>query len=169
MSHYQRSTKECTLAELRPELLEAIRSYLLKHGLSEIEAQIDMCCETVSKRQKQSALAALLGEEADQIYYTGVFITPQWLVWAHSGDKTGTTVISAQLTEIRAKPIASILARDAGLEVSGYVGGSNTQVRGYLGMGAEEAAQKFCALVKQATDTANPSRSLLDAFSFKRR
>jgi hypothetical protein len=168
MSNYKRFTRECTLEQLRPELVHAIRGYLQEHGLAEVETQIEMCCETISERQKASAIAALLREDPDKVYYTGAFVTPQWLVWARSGDKTGTTVVSAQLREIHVKPLASLLVKDAGLEVSGFIGNSRIHAGGYIGLGPEAAAQKFCEKVKQAVDKVNPPRSLLDVFTSKR-
>jgi hypothetical protein len=164
MSNYKRFTRECTLEHLRPELLDALRGYLLEHGLADLEPQILMCCETSSERQKTSALASLFGEDLDEAYYTGAFVTPQWLVWVRSGDKTGATVVSAQLKEIRVRPFASPFLKDAGLEVIGYVEGSSIQLRGYIGLGTELAAQEFCEKVKQAVDKVNPPRNLLDVF-----
>ncbi len=164
MSNYKRFTRECTLEQLRPELLLALRAYLQGHGLTDIEAQIVMCCETMSQRQKTSFLASLLGEDLDEKYYTGAFFTPQMLVWVRSGDKTGAAVVSAQLREIRVRPFASPLVDDAGLEVIGYVGDSSTRIRGYIGLGTELAATRFCEAVKQAVDKVNPPRSILDIF-----
>ncbi len=169
MSNYKRITRECTLEQLRPELRHALRDYLSERGLAQVEAKIVMCCETISEKQKGSALASLLGEDPDTIYYTGAFLTPEWLVWAQSGDKTGVAVVSAQLKDIHVKPFASLLVKDAGLEVSGYVGNAHIRMGGYIGLGTESAAQKFCDEVKRAVDAANPPGSLLDLFTSKRR
>ncbi len=168
MSNYRRFTRECTLEQLRPELLHALREYLLGHGLADVETQIVMCCETISEKQKTSFLASLLGEERDDTYYTGAFFTPQLLVWVRSGDKTGAVVVSAQLREIHVRPFASPLVRDAGLEVIGYVGDSRARIRGYIGLGTELAASRFCEAVKQAVDKVNPPRSILDIFRYPR-
>ena len=166
MSNYRRFTRECNLEQLRPELLLALREYLLGHGLADIEAQIVMCCETMSERHKTSFLASLLGEDLDEKYYTGAFFTPHMLVWVRSGDKTGAAVVSAQLREIRVRPFAAPLVNDAGLEVIGYVGDSNARVRGYIGLGTELAARRFCEAVKQAVDKVNPPRNFLDIFRY---
>lgn len=169
MSNYKRVTRECALEQLRPELLQPIREYLQGHKLTEVEAQILMCCETLSERQKTSGIAALLGDAPDKLYYTGILVTPDWLIWVHSGAKAGSAVVSAQLKEIHVKPFASLLVKDAGLEVFGYVGEARTHVRGYIGLGSEPAAQKFCETVRQAVDKVNPPRNLLDAFTSKRK
>ncbi len=169
MSRYKRVTRECTLEQLRPALLDAIRRHLRGRGLADEEAQIVMCCETVSERQSATGLGALMGSDPDEVYYTGALFTPKWLVWVRSGEKTGTAVVSAQLKEIRVRPFASVLVNDTGLEVMGYVGDSGAQVRGYIGLGPESAARKFCEAVKKAVDTVNPPRSLLDLFKFGRK
>ncbi len=168
MSNYRRFTRECTLEQLRPELLQALRDYLQGHGLADLETKVVMCCETMSEKQKTSFLASLLGEDLDDTYYTGAFFTPQMLVWVRSGNKTGAMVVSAQLREIRVRPFASPLVRDAGLEVIGYVGDSSARIRGYIGLGTELAATRFCDAVKQAVDKVNPPRGFLDIFRYPR-
>ncbi len=169
MSNYKRFTRACTLEQLQPALRQALRDYFAKHNLTEIDTDIMMCCETTSERQAQSALAALLGEDRDQVYYTVALVTPNELVWAHSGDKSGVSVISAKLKEIRVKPYTSLLVKDNGLEVNGFVGDAHAFVRGYIGLGAEPAAQKFLEVVKQAVEQVNPTRSLLDMFLSRHR
>lgn len=60
------------------------------------------------------------------------------------------------MKEIRVKAYTSGLTRDSGLEVFGFIGDSKGRVRGYIGMGPETAAQKFCEIVTQAVETVNP-------------
>jgi hypothetical protein len=167
MSQYKRSTRECAFEDLQPDLRQAMHAYLLQRNLAEVETQIEMCCETVSERQKPGVRLPFFGDHSDQVYHTGMFLTPDWLVWAHSGDQTGTKVMSAHLSLIHVRPYTSLVMNDTGLEVAGYMAGSNAAIRGYLGLGEEAAAQKFCDLVKKATDKANPHRSLLDVFRGK--
>ena len=167
MSRYKRFTRECRLEQLKPALLDAVRKHLAARGLADEEAQVVMCCETVSERQPATGLSALVKEDADEIYYTGALFTPQWLVWARSSEKSGTAVVSARLKEIRVKPFASLLVSDTGLEVMGDVGDPGARVSGYIGLGAEAAAHKFCEAVKRAVDKANPPRSLLDVFTIR--
>lgn len=169
MSRYKRFTRECTLEQLKPTLLEAIRKHLQARGLAEEEAQVVMCCETVSRRQPATGLSALVKEDTDEIYYTGALFTPQWLVWVRSSEKSGTAVISARLKQIRVRPFASLLVSDNGLEVSGMVGDPLAHVQGYIGLGPESAARKFCEAVKLAVDKVNPPWTLLDLFTVRRK
>jgi len=156
MSGYHRTTRECTLGQLRPELLQAIREYFQEHRLGDLETESLACCETTSKKKTIGRLASLLGDDPDTIAYTGILLTSQWLIWARSGDQSGAVVNAANLKEIRVKPFASGFGKDSGLEIVGYIGDSKGRVRGYLGMGPELAAQKFCEQVQQAIIKVNP-------------
>lgn len=156
MSDYYRTTRECSLGQLRPELLYAIREYFQKHRLGDLETETLSCCETTSEKKNVGRLASLLSDDPDTIAYTGVALTSQWLIWARSGDRSGTVVNAAELKEIQVKVFASRLTQDTGLEIVGYIGDSKGRVRGYLGMGPELAAQKFCEQVQQAIAKVKP-------------
>ncbi len=159
MSKYHRSTRECALAELQPELAQAIHTYLSQQRLSNVEVEILMCCETTSEKEPIGPLAALLGDDPDTISHTAMLVTPQWLVWARSGDKTGTVVQSAKLQDIQVQPYSSRLVKDTGLEVFGFVGATPRRMQGYIGMGPELAAQKFRQTVIEAIEKATPKKS----------
>jgi hypothetical protein len=156
MSDYIRFTRECSFDQLRPELTRAIREHAQNHReLGHVE-EVLMCCETTSERKRMGALAALMGGDPDTILYTGMLVTPQWLIWARSGDKSGIRVSSAKLLDIQVRAFASRLVKDTGMEVSGYIGDSKGRVRGYIGMGPEPAAQQFCDQVQKAIEKATP-------------
>lgn len=156
MSDYHRSTRECAVNELRPELLQAIRSYFQDHDLGDVETEPLICCETTSQKKSAGRLQARLREDLDSTVHTALLLTPQWLIWVRSGDRSGLGLSAAQLTMIQARPYRSLLTGDSGLEVFGYVGDSSHRLRGYIGMGAEPAAQKFCEAVQQAIAQVSP-------------
>jgi hypothetical protein len=157
MSAYIRFTRECSFGQLRPELVRAIREYAQNHReLGNVEVEALMCCETTSEKKSTGALAALLGDDPDTILYTGMLVTPQWLIWARNGDQSGSVVSSAKLQDVQVRAFASRLVKDTGMQVSGYVGNSKGRVRGYIGMGPEPAAQKFCEQVQKAIEKASP-------------
>lgn len=172
MSDYNRSTKACSLAELRPELSQAIhdyvelnqalRDYVRERRWNSIEEGIVMCCETTSTRKHSDILSTLMGE--DTIYYTGLLFTPDWLIWVRSGDKSGIQVFSANFKDVQVAAYHSKLVKDTGLEVVGYMGDPPRRMRGYIGLGPEEAARQFCEAVKQAeekvTKSARPKRRI---------
>jgi hypothetical protein len=157
MSDYVRRTRECPFGQLRPELVRAIREYAQNHHeLGNVEVEVLMCCETTSEKKSAGALAALLGDDPDTLLYTGMLVTPQWLIWARHGDQSGVTVSSAKLHDVQVRAFASRLLQDTGIEVSGYIGDSKGRVRGYIGMGPEPAAQKFCEQIQKAIDQVKP-------------
>ena len=157
MSDYHRFTRECSFGQLRPELARAIREYAQNHcEVDNVEGEVLMCCETTSEKKRAGALAALLGGNPDTILYTGMVVTPQWLIWARYGDQSGLRVSSARLQDVQVSVYASLLVQDTGLQVSGYVGDSKAKVRGYIGMGPEPAAQKFCEQVQKAIEQVSP-------------
>jgi hypothetical protein len=150
MSDYNRFTRICAFGNLRPELVQAIREYVHEQGLGGIEGEISMCCETTSERKQPGMLATLMGE--DTIYYTAILFTPQRLIWARSGDKSGTQVFAANFKDVRVKAFDSKLVKDTGLEVFGYMGDPPRRMRGYIGLGPEEAARKFCEEIMKAEE-----------------
>ena len=115
-----------------------------------------MCCETISKKRNGSKTFAWLSGKPDAIIYTGMLLTSDWLIWVHHGNVSGTLLNAANLSEIRADFHTPLFTKDAGLQIVGYIGGAKAGVRGYIGMGTDLAAQKFCEEVKQAINKINP-------------
>jgi len=115
-----------------------------------------MCCETFSTKRRASRLAAWLDGQGNAAIYTGMLLTSRQLIWVRSEDGGNVVLTAADLKEIRVRAYAALFARDAGLEIFGVIGNSKGRVRGYIGMGPEAAAQKFCDAVEQAIATVNP-------------
>jgi hypothetical protein len=156
MSDYNRTTRECSVSQLHPELRQAIRSYFQEHQLGNLDTETLMCCETISEKKSLGRLTSLLKGPEEATIHTGMLLTSQWLIWVKKGDQSGTVLNAANLKEIQVRTYASIFAPDTGLEISGFIGDSKSQVRGYVGMGTELAAQKFCEEVQKAIDIINP-------------
>jgi hypothetical protein len=156
MSDYNRTTRECPVSQLRPELRQAIRHYFQENQLGDPGAETVLCCETVSEKKSTNELVSWLNGGLDTTIYTGMLLTSQRLIWVKSGDKSGTQLTAAKLEDISAREYVSILPKDTGLEISGYAENSRSQMRGYIAMGSEAAAQKFCDEVKQAITKVKP-------------
>jgi hypothetical protein len=156
MSDYNRTTRECSVSQLHPEIRRALQSYFLEHQLGDWEAETLMCCETISEKKDFGRLISLLKGAGDRTIHMGMILTSQWLIWVRRGDQSGTLLTAANLKEIQVRTYISILAQDTGLEIFGFIGDSKSQIRGYVGMGAESAAQKFCEAVKKAITNVNP-------------
>ena len=156
MSEYVRTTRECSVNQLHPELLHAIRKYFQQQKLGHLEAETRRCCETISKKRNVSKTFAWLSSKPDTIIYTGMLLTPHSLIWVQHGNVSGTLLNAANLSEIRAEFYTPLFTNDAGLLIVGYIGNAKARVRGYIGMGADLAAQKFCQEVRQAINEVNP-------------
>jgi hypothetical protein len=156
MSDYTRSTTECSVRQLRPELRRTIDEYFEKHTLGDAETETLFCCQTVSERKEPGWLASLLGEKTGPPIYSAALLTATYLIWARTGLQSGVTVTGADLKYIRVRPYVSMFILDAGLQISGIIEGS-AKLSGYIGMGPEPAAQKFCDEVQQAIARVNPS------------
>lgn len=157
MGDYNRASRECTFGQLRPEIVSAIREYVLKHELGSLEAEIIACVETASEKKKKGLFAGFLGSDPDPVHHTGVLLTPAWLIWARSGAKYGVAVSSARLSEIEITDLASRFKDlgpkaidDEGLTVFGFVNGSPERVSAFIGLGSETAAYKFRQTVKSS-------------------
>jgi hypothetical protein len=58
MSDYTRTTRECAPAQLKPELLEAIRAHAAQHELGNVEADSRLCVEAAPRAVPSSRLPA---------------------------------------------------------------------------------------------------------------
>jgi hypothetical protein len=156
MSDYHRTTRECLVSQLQPQLLYAIRNYFQENQLGDPEIETQLCCETLSEKKHTGQLTSWLSGKSDTTIYVGMLLTSQTLIWVRSGDQSGTLLTAADLKDIQVKTYISILAHDDGLEVTGYTRNSLKRIRGYIGMGVGPATQNFCEAVEQAVAKANP-------------
>jgi len=156
MSDYHRTTRKCPVSHLHPELRKALQEYALSQGLADLEVDTLPCYETTSERKSSGNLTSWLSERPDTITHVGILLTPERLIWARWGDRSGSVVTAADLKEIKVKVFASALANDAGLEVNGFIGSSNSRARGYIGMASVQFAQECCDEVRQAINKVNP-------------
>jgi hypothetical protein len=157
MSDYTRITRDCPLNQIPPEPRQAIRDYFQEHELGDPEAETLMCCETVSERKHVSKLTTWLEGEQDKVVHTWLLLTSRWLIWVRRGDQTDMVLKAADLNMINVKEYKSILNKDTGLDIYGYIGESKNRVRGYIGMGSEPVAQEFRKQVRNAIDELKPA------------
>jgi hypothetical protein len=157
MSDYTRTTRDCPLSQIPPESRQAIQEYFRENGLGDPEKETLMCCETKSERKSASKWVTWLEGEQDKLVHTWLLLTAKWLIWVRLGDQTGMVLKAADLNMIRVKEYKSILNKDTGLDIYGYIGESKNRVRGYIGMGAEPVAQEFREQVQSAIDELKPA------------
>jgi len=156
MSDYNRTTRECSVSQLHPELFLAVRNYFQEHDLGDLETETIVCCETISRKKNANRLISWMNNGLDTTVYVATLFTPQWLVWVRSGDKLGSQMASADLKQISVRAYTSLFTRDSGLEISGRIEGSKGTMRGSIAMESALVAQKFCDEVNQAISKVNP-------------
>jgi hypothetical protein len=156
MIRYIRTTRECPASQTHPGLYQAIREYFQKHELGDPDTEALMCCETVSQAQDPGRLVSFLDGNPDSVTHLAILLTADWLIWARTGDRSGTSVTGAKLKVIRVKPFVTRRTKDMQLDISGFIYDSKEYVRGSLVIGPDEAAQKLCEMVEEAVLKANP-------------
>jgi hypothetical protein len=149
MREYQRKTRECSFSDFQPEIQSAIRKYVEKHELGDIEADALVCAETVSEKIKQSFLGKIFGG-ANYARNVSLLVTPERLLWCALDSRNNAIVLSARLAEIEISDFDSNLIQDSGLDVFGFINQSPERVQAFIGLGAEAAAQKFREMLKEA-------------------
>lgn len=153
MSDYQRTTRICTLDDLPVPLAQALWQRALDQGIKDLAQEALIVCETTSTKIKRSGLIhRLLGGDPDKMHLTGFVITPSYIIWGHHGEKRGTTVLSARLSEVQITPFASNFVPDSGIEVSGLISGFNERATAFIGVGEGAAANQLHQVLAQLTE-----------------
>ena len=157
MAYYRRSTRECSVSQLTPTLLQAAREYFQPHNLGDLETEVRLCCETISEMKTGSWLTSWLDAGEDSTIHTGILLTGQALVWMRDGNRSGVRAVGAKLINIHARAYSSLFSHDAMLEISGLLEDSKSNIRGVIALGPEAEAQKFCEEVHLAIEKVNPT------------
>src|SRR5687768_15314323 len=101
MQNYRRETYECEFYELQAELIEAFREHFMKYGLTNVERDMLICCETASFNRKVTGfLGKVTGGDPDPVHYSAIIVTPEWFLGARTGSQSGTYTVSAKLADI---------------------------------------------------------------------
>ncbi|GEM_PF-555123 len=158
MSNYQRSTRECSFEELRPEFQQAFLEYLKVHELGDLDPASYLCCETVSTLKKVSGLPAWLNGEQEAVFCTAILLGPENLVWARAGGSQtqAAQVHGTSLSLLKVKEVTSIMTLDTGLEIYGLMIDTKKVARGSIYLGEDPAAKKFYEATIRAVAKANP-------------
>jgi hypothetical protein len=153
MNAYIRSTRECTFEQMRPELAGAIRKHLEAYKLGEVESSLLICCETTSTRQKRG-----LFTKSGETLVTGMFVTPQLLVWTGRKEKGKPVVSSALLRNIDAQDFENTamyqVKPDSGMNICGRYTDMTKQGQTFIGLGPDPAGEKFRQVLQHAIQKA---------------
>ena len=152
MSDWKRTTKEVTLEGLRPEMVTAINHHLARYNLGSILSDALMSVQTDSEKVKKGLFGSA------ETVYTGVVVTPHWLVWAISRKKMQTAVLSAQLRDVVVQDYAQTnfakMIPDMGIQVNGRFTDASENVSAFIGLDDSAAGRKFKEIVIQAVQDA---------------
>ena len=151
MSDWKRTSREIPFENLRPELVQAIQGHIEQYNLGSILVDSLMCVQTDSEKAKKGLFGAA------ETVYTGVVITPRWLIWAVSGTKTQAAVLSAQLKDIVVQDYAQTqfakMIPDSGINVSGKFTDVSENGSAFIGLDGG-AGEKFKETVIKAVQDA---------------
>lgn len=156
MSDYIRTTRECSVNQLRPELFLALRNHFQEHGLGDLETENLLCYETTSTKKSTNRLVSWLNDGLETTVYMATLFTSQWLVWVRSGDKSGVQLSSAELKQISVRVYVSLLPKEFGVEISGHIENTKGMMRGVVAMESVSAAEKFCDEANKAIIKVRP-------------
>jgi hypothetical protein len=149
MNATARTTRECSLDSLQPDLLAAIRKHAEQYKMGDMESSIRMCCETISTEKKRGLFSS--GVETT---ITGTLLTPEWLIVAVKKGDEEPVVISGHLKNLQSHNFEDSamfkINPDAGLNITGRYSDVTKQGMVFIGLGPEPAAQKFRQAVKEA-------------------
>ena len=148
MSDWKRKTQEVLFESLSPEMIAAINKHIERYNLGPILSDAILCIQTDSLKEKKG----LFSEK--ETVQTGAVITPRWLVWATSGTKTDTTVLSAQLIDVVVQDYAQTefakMIPDSGINVIGKFTDVSESSTAFIGLDEGAAGNKFKETVIKA-------------------
>jgi hypothetical protein len=156
MSSYRRTTRACTLVELRPELREAIRVYAQRQQWKNFESQVAACCETTSERTSTNRLDALI-TGGPAISYLALIATPDRLIWASSSEQSqaGTAQVgaaSAQYKDMRLKIFTPKNKPGIAVDIYARIEGTRDRSGGRFMLDDGADARHFAAEIERLTD-----------------
>lgn len=165
MGDWNRTTRQLTPAEMRPEMAAALLEHSEHFGLELALDQCRMCVETVSDKKKRG----LFGGGGDRQTIQVAIITPPWLAVVVRGDKPDSAgAMTLELAQARVSDYADEptyrLVPDSGVNVEGPFTGRigmhdslNTSI--FIGLGDELSADMFRETLSQAVQSARGQSS----------
>jgi hypothetical protein len=148
MSDWKRRTQEVPFEILLPEMIAAINKHIEQYNLGPILSDAIMCIQTDSLKEKKGLFSS------EETVCTSAVITPRWLVWATSGTKTETTVLSAQLIDVVVQDYSQTefakMIPDSGINISGKFTDISESSTAFIGLDESVTANKFKETVIKA-------------------
>lgn len=150
MNPVTRKTRACTIDALDEELRAAIRAHAAKFGLEDLEADVLMCCETISVHPRRGTRGGI------QTTLSAVYVTPKWLVWADSTGRNDVTAGTAQLNQIDVRDYQTTthagdraITPDQGLNITGQYTDKNRTGITFIVLESSADGQRFRQVLNQ--------------------
>ncbi len=149
MNASTRTTRECSLEDLQPDMVAAVRKHVELYKMGDMESSIQMCCETISSEKKKGLFSSSLEKTI-----TGTLLMPEWLIVVVKKGDEEPVVISGHPRNLQAHNFEDSamfkINPDAGLNITGRYSDVTRQGMVFIGLGPEPAAQKFRKAVIEA-------------------
>ena len=149
MNASTRTTRECSLDDLQPDIAAAVRKHLELYKMETIRPGIVMCCETTSTEKKPG-----LFNRGVETTITAALLTAEWLIVAVKKGSEEPGVISGQLRSLQVHNFEDSamfkINPDTGLNITGQYSDVTRQGMVFIGLGPEPAALKFREVLDEA-------------------
>jgi hypothetical protein len=152
MSDWKRATHEISFYQVPVEVKSEFQRHIELYKLGNILSDTVICVQTDAEKAKKGLFGTA---ESNRII---ALLTPRWLIWIVSGNKTPATVTSALLKDIVIQDYASTsLAKmmpDSGIDVSGKFTDVSESISAFIGLENNTAGQRFKELAISAVQNA---------------
>jgi len=142
---FERSSRECDLIHMTPELADAIKAWAEKEERTELLAQAIAGCETASTVLKRGFMSRVGKMPKEQL--CGMLLTPTWLIWATKADDNAPFAVGVRLADAEIKDYLKdpdyALAADDGVRVFGFIGHAPERGSVFLGLGEDVYGRAF--------------------------
>jgi hypothetical protein len=155
MREYTHITRECLFEELKPPMVTAIREFIQQHqpSMQDCESKALVCIETLTVQTRIGFVERLSGL-SEKLHYTGVLLTPEFVIWATCGSQRKTTVLAARLVDIEITRLDYTGVRDPGLDLFGLMIDGKERIRVYIALGDDAAGENFKRIFSAALEKA---------------
>ncbi|MBI2333569.1 MAG: hypothetical protein HYU84_15675 [Chloroflexi bacterium] len=143
MGDYNRSTKEVAFGEIPANVIQSVRTYIEKHNLGDILANVSLCIVSTSEKLKKG----LFSGPGPKLLVQTVILTDRWLILADNVDQNALYIKSMQLRDITVedyeKSSFNAMIPDTGMNVNGRFTDASELGTIFLPLGKDEAGEKF--------------------------
>lgn len=150
MGEYTRSTREISFGEISSDVLQSIHTYIERHNLGDILANVSQCIVSNSEKARKGLFGSPGPKSLDQT----VILTDNWLVIADRVDQNAIYIKSMQLRDITVEDYEKSLfykkIPDTGLNINGRFTDASEPGLIFLPLGKDPAGEKFKSALIEA-------------------